>query len=221
MKPPYELDERVVVAETVGPRTVGKHHQECPRRRPPVVSIDDAGALSPSCNRVSQNSMQSIQQPEIKGRVRSICRSSSWGPMGNLRKGWQTSAVGPEEDDAPFLFFEVGTAVFLPCKDDMSEQRLKNGRISVRNEVGSGARAWRGRRVDLQRLGLGFSGEEDNELCSLFIDFGAHGQTSVVYLKSAELGMTYLDCTEWENAKYCKRDFFIRCGSDNVRICGI
>ncbi|PPS15574.1 hypothetical protein GOBAR_AA05004 [Gossypium barbadense] len=43
----------------------------------------------------------------------------------------------------------------------------------------------------------------------------------IVYLKSAELGMTYLDFTEWENAKYRKRDFFIRFGSDNVRICGI
>ncbi|PPS03701.1 hypothetical protein GOBAR_AA16953 [Gossypium barbadense] len=32
----------------------------------------------------------------------------------------------------------------------------------------------------------------------------------------AELRMTHLDRTEWENAKYCKRDFFIRCGSDNV-----
>ncbi|PPS02715.1 hypothetical protein GOBAR_AA17946 [Gossypium barbadense] len=46
-------------------------------------------------------------------------------------------------------------------------------------------------------------------------------QTGVVYLKSAELGMTYLDYTEWENAKYRKRDSFIRCGSDNLRIYGI
>ncbi|PPS18923.1 hypothetical protein GOBAR_AA01662 [Gossypium barbadense] len=45
--------------------------------------------------------------------------------------------------------------------------------------------------------------------------------TGVVYLKSAELGMTYLDCTEWENAKYRKRDFFIRLGSDNARFCGV
>ncbi|PPS04404.1 hypothetical protein GOBAR_AA16253 [Gossypium barbadense] len=43
----------------------------------------------------------------------------------------------------------------------------------------------------------------------------------VVYLKSAELGMTYLDCTEWENAKYRKRDFFVQYGSDNVKICSI
>ncbi|PPR85997.1 hypothetical protein GOBAR_AA34696 [Gossypium barbadense] len=32
MKPPHELDERVVVAELVGPRAVGGHHYECPRR---------------------------------------------------------------------------------------------------------------------------------------------------------------------------------------------
>ncbi|PPR87857.1 hypothetical protein GOBAR_AA32831 [Gossypium barbadense] len=43
----------------------------------------------------------------------------------------------------------------------------------------------------------------------------------VVYLKSAELGMTHLDSTEWENAKYRKSDFFIRCGRDNAGICGI
>ncbi|PPS01675.1 hypothetical protein GOBAR_AA18983 [Gossypium barbadense] len=42
----------------------------------------------------------------------------------------------------------------------------------------------------------------------------------IVYLKSAKLGMAYLDCTEWKNAKYRKRNFFIRFGSDNVRICG-
>ncbi|PPR84279.1 hypothetical protein GOBAR_AA36432 [Gossypium barbadense] len=35
MKSPHELDERVVVTEPVGPRAVGGHHQECPRRRPP------------------------------------------------------------------------------------------------------------------------------------------------------------------------------------------
>ncbi|PPS09693.1 hypothetical protein GOBAR_AA10960 [Gossypium barbadense] len=30
MKPLHELDERVVVAESVGPRAVEGHHQECP-----------------------------------------------------------------------------------------------------------------------------------------------------------------------------------------------
>ncbi|PPR91304.1 hypothetical protein GOBAR_AA29380 [Gossypium barbadense] len=35
---------------------------------------------------------------------------------------------------------------------------------------------------------------------------------------SAELGMTHLNHTEWENPKYRKRDFLIWCGSDNVRI---
>ncbi|PPR84620.1 hypothetical protein GOBAR_AA36092 [Gossypium barbadense] len=35
MKLPHELDKRVVVAELVGPRAVGGHHQECPRRPPP------------------------------------------------------------------------------------------------------------------------------------------------------------------------------------------
>ncbi|PPS10822.1 hypothetical protein GOBAR_AA09827 [Gossypium barbadense] len=41
----------------------------------------------------------------------------------------------------------------------------------------------------------------------------------IIYLKSAELGMTYLDYTKWKNAKYRKRNFFIQFGSDNVRIC--
>ncbi|PPS16022.1 hypothetical protein GOBAR_AA04555 [Gossypium barbadense] len=31
MKPPHELDERVVVAESVGPRAAEGHHQKCPR----------------------------------------------------------------------------------------------------------------------------------------------------------------------------------------------
>ncbi|PPR96402.1 hypothetical protein GOBAR_AA24267 [Gossypium barbadense] len=43
----------------------------------------------------------------------------------------------------------------------------------------------------------------------------------IVYLKSAELGMSYPDYTEWENAKYRKRDFFILFSSDNMRIYGI
>ncbi|PPS15568.1 hypothetical protein GOBAR_AA05006 [Gossypium barbadense] len=48
-----------------------------------------------------------------------------------------------------------------------------------------------------------------------------HESAGIVYLKSAELGMIYLDYAEWENAKYRKRDFFIQFGSDDVRICGI
>ncbi|PPR87775.1 hypothetical protein GOBAR_AA32916 [Gossypium barbadense] len=32
-----ELDERVVVAESMGPRAVEGHHQECPRRPPPRI----------------------------------------------------------------------------------------------------------------------------------------------------------------------------------------
>ncbi|PPS03107.1 hypothetical protein GOBAR_AA17551 [Gossypium barbadense] len=42
MKLPHELDERVVVAESVGPRVVKGHHQECPRRPPPSqIGRDD------------------------------------------------------------------------------------------------------------------------------------------------------------------------------------
>ncbi|PPR84677.1 hypothetical protein GOBAR_AA36033 [Gossypium barbadense] len=39
--------------------------------------------------------------------------------------------------------------------------------------------------------------------------------------RPAELGMTHLHRTEWKNTEYRKRDFLIRCGSDNVRINGI
>ncbi|PPS17104.1 hypothetical protein GOBAR_AA03467 [Gossypium barbadense] len=35
MKPPHELDERVVVVESVGLHAMRGHHQECPRRPPP------------------------------------------------------------------------------------------------------------------------------------------------------------------------------------------
>ncbi|PPS06868.1 hypothetical protein GOBAR_AA13770 [Gossypium barbadense] len=42
--PLHELDERVVATESVGPRAMGGHHQECPRR-PPLRQIgqDDIG----------------------------------------------------------------------------------------------------------------------------------------------------------------------------------
>ncbi|PPS13921.1 hypothetical protein GOBAR_AA06653 [Gossypium barbadense] len=48
-----------------------------------------------------------------------------------------------------------------------------------------------------------------------------HESAGIVYLKGAKFGMTYLDCRKWENAKYRKRNFFIRLGSVNVKICGI
>ncbi|PPS05522.1 hypothetical protein GOBAR_AA15123 [Gossypium barbadense] len=43
-------------------------------------------------------------------------------------------------------------------------------------------------------------------------------KTSIVYLKCAEFGMNYLDCTIWENNEYSKRNFFIRFRSGNARI---
>ncbi|PPS07255.1 hypothetical protein GOBAR_AA13395 [Gossypium barbadense] len=88
MKPPYELDERVVVVETVGPRAVGGHisnvlgdfllsrldetilrwddswaavlrSPKCrANRKVGVVGVDDASALLPSYNRVSQNGVK-------------------------------------------------------------------------------------------------------------------------------------------------------------------
>ncbi|PPS12737.1 hypothetical protein GOBAR_AA07905 [Gossypium barbadense] len=42
-----------------------------------------------------------------------------------LSKGWQIFAVGLEEDEAPFLFFEVGTAGFFPREDDMVTLQAK------------------------------------------------------------------------------------------------
>ncbi|PPS03402.1 hypothetical protein GOBAR_AA17262 [Gossypium barbadense] len=45
--------------------------------------------------------------------------ASSWGPKGNSRKMCLISTVGPEDDAAPFLFFDVETAVFLPHEDDI------------------------------------------------------------------------------------------------------
>ncbi|PPS04193.1 hypothetical protein GOBAR_AA16469 [Gossypium barbadense] len=38
---------------------------------------------------------------------------------GNWWKGCLISTVGPEDDAAPFLFFEAGTAVFLPREVDI------------------------------------------------------------------------------------------------------
>ncbi|PPS13450.1 hypothetical protein GOBAR_AA07124 [Gossypium barbadense] len=47
MKPPHELDERMVVAESVGPRAMEGHHQECPWRPPPWPSAaPNSGMLS-------------------------------------------------------------------------------------------------------------------------------------------------------------------------------
>ncbi|PPR88271.1 hypothetical protein GOBAR_AA32418 [Gossypium barbadense] len=36
-----------------------------------------------------------------------------------FKNGCLISAVGPKDDAAPFLFFEAGTAVFLPREDDI------------------------------------------------------------------------------------------------------
>ena len=68
--------------------------------------------------------------------------------------------VGPKED-APFRFFEMGTEVFLPRELDMV--CTKKMRMGVENGVGGDARAWKGGCVDLQLLGFGILGEEDDE----------------------------------------------------------
>ncbi|PPS20174.1 hypothetical protein GOBAR_AA00376 [Gossypium barbadense] len=46
-------------------------------------------------------------------------------------------------------------------------------------------------------------------------------KTSTVYLKSAEFGMHYLNCTIWENTEYRERNFSIWLRSRNARICCI
>ncbi|PPS01101.1 hypothetical protein GOBAR_AA19562 [Gossypium barbadense] len=48
-----------------------------------------------------------------------VSSSTSWGPKGNSRKRCLISAVGPEDDATPFLFFEAGTVVFLPLEDNI------------------------------------------------------------------------------------------------------
>ncbi|PPR83062.1 hypothetical protein GOBAR_AA37651 [Gossypium barbadense] len=48
MKSPYELDERVVVAELVGPRAVEGYHQECPRR--PLLRAEEPKVSSQPSN---------------------------------------------------------------------------------------------------------------------------------------------------------------------------
>ncbi|PPS16140.1 hypothetical protein GOBAR_AA04426 [Gossypium barbadense] len=42
-----------------------------------------------------------------------------------------------------------------------------------------------------------------------------HESAGIAHLKGVEFGVTYLDCTKWDNAKYRKRNFFIRFGSVN------
>ncbi|PPS16818.1 hypothetical protein GOBAR_AA03762 [Gossypium barbadense] len=79
---------------------------------------------------------------------------------GHHQYGWQISAVGPEED-APFRFFEARTIVFLPRELDMVY--AKKMRMGVENGVGGSVQAWQEGRMDLQRLGFGILGEEDDE----------------------------------------------------------
>ncbi|PPS02224.1 hypothetical protein GOBAR_AA18436 [Gossypium barbadense] len=99
-----------------------------------VVRVDDAGALSPSCQSVGQDGMiveVCHDDLQIEGQAEFHCElevhqlddlkeepprfsrqeGSDRGPKGNWRNGCLISAVGPEDDAAPFLFFEVGTAV--------------------------------------------------------------------------------------------------------------
>ncbi|PPS17647.1 hypothetical protein GOBAR_AA02945 [Gossypium barbadense] len=202
MKPPHELDKRVVVVESVGPRAVGGHRQECPpglllgrlsetilgrvgssvpvdhphakhardamwrhladegtngddplsmplrlvlnrkarivgwrargqsvptpRGREMPSAAPNSGMLSWRINLPRRN----WTVPGLSCLVITVWRwnvehssivssSSSWGPQGNCRRGWQISAVGPTKENAPFLFFEAGTAVFFPLDDDM------------------------------------------------------------------------------------------------------
>ncbi|PPR85686.1 hypothetical protein GOBAR_AA35005 [Gossypium barbadense] len=119
-----------------------------------VVSIEDAGALSSSRRvvdvvvegvefivihellrrwKVEHSSIMSLRyvgsmiskNSPHDSVVRRAQTASSWGPKGNSRKGCLISAVGPEDDIAPFLFFKAGTTVFLPREDDIVYLHLK------------------------------------------------------------------------------------------------
>ncbi|PPS16626.1 hypothetical protein GOBAR_AA03949 [Gossypium barbadense] len=154
-----------------------------------------------------------------------------------FKNGCLISMVGPEDDAAPFLFFEAGTAVFLPREVDILDARGKSfgsSKVVLWSVHGRGS---------LSNLVLGknfalFSHGHVAWPCLL--PWCEHGlrhtrvpsrvgwktyvsrtqfKTSTIYLERAEFGMNYLDCTVWKNAKYRKRDFFIRLKSGNTRVC--
>ncbi|PPS04337.1 hypothetical protein GOBAR_AA16321 [Gossypium barbadense] len=99
MKPLHELDERVVVTESVGPRAVGD---------------------------IIRNVLVGLLFGRLGKKVlgRSSIVSSRYVSSIIPKNSSQGSVVSPvdaadAEDDAPFLFFEAGTTVFFPLEDDM------------------------------------------------------------------------------------------------------
>ncbi|PPS11023.1 hypothetical protein GOBAR_AA09621 [Gossypium barbadense] len=163
MKPLHELDEKVVVAETVGPHAVEGHHQS-------MRVKDDSWATvsrSPKCraNRVPQRWRES----RCLGAAR-IVGGRTWLAHDHVAWPWLFIIARAGGNLCPISTWPKAHPCARPC------------------------------------------------LCGKPV---FKSSVSVVYLKSAKLGMTYLDCSERENAKYHKRDFFIQFGSDNVRICCI
>ncbi|PPR96442.1 hypothetical protein GOBAR_AA24228 [Gossypium barbadense] len=155
----------------------------------------------------------------------------------SARRSQRRAPTGPEDDAAPFLFFEAGTTVFFPCEDDIVYGRSlghQNRCCRRRKGVGVGC-------VKLQRLSharvlwacgctrpclASFASptlwcEEFTLLIPAINVINIRFKTSIVYLQCAEFGMNYLDCTIWENTEYRKRNFFIRFRSGKARICCI
>ncbi|PPS17274.1 hypothetical protein GOBAR_AA03304 [Gossypium barbadense] len=96
-----------------------------------VVSVEDAGALSQSCQSVGQDGVyaqlvnQNTKVELDRSWIIKICHNG-------LEVKGRIEFQEPKDDAAPFLFFKVGTTVFLPCGFDMV----------VDDGVVVGARAW-------------------------------------------------------------------------------
>ncbi|PPS09439.1 hypothetical protein GOBAR_AA11223 [Gossypium barbadense] len=109
MKPSHELDERVVVAESVGPRAVEGHHQECPcwpspRTEEPEVSSQSSHVWAngddpfpiPFCLVLNGEGNEISQVDDMPGRWENCCLGAA-RIVGGIARGQSVPALRGRE----------------------------------------------------------------------------------------------------------------------------
>ncbi|PPR84630.1 hypothetical protein GOBAR_AA36082 [Gossypium barbadense] len=180
MKPPHELNERVVVVGMVGPRAMKGHHQECPRR----------GVEEPEVSRQSSHVAANGDDP--------FRCDSVW----YLRDGGRTDAL-------EWLGLSEAAPGAKVCQHFEGEKcmwrvRACSSFFSLNSSVykpsaapNSGTLSWR---TNPPRFAHGPKHAHAH---------GCVPVENLYSRAPAELGVPYLDRIEWKDTKYRKRDFFI------------
>ncbi|PPS03608.1 hypothetical protein GOBAR_AA17054 [Gossypium barbadense] len=132
MKPPYELDDGWVVAETEPEVPSQSSHIGPDKDDPSPMSLrlmadgegDETTKAELDHSRIIEVGHDGLKMErraefQCKLKIRRLDDLKEEPPRGTWRNGCLISVVGPEDDAAPFLFFEAGTAVFLPSEDDI------------------------------------------------------------------------------------------------------